>query len=338
MNQIAEVQPINNQQVMEMVKSDFLSVAVDNGIAWEKEFKFAMQLLQKNKFLDDTAWSNTESLKNAIINVSAIGISLNPALKHAYLVPRQSMVCLDISYMGLLHLACMSGSIMWGQAKIVREKDTYISLGIDKAPEHKYSPFGDRGAIVGVYCTVKTCDGDYLTEEMDIEAVYDIRARSSAFKNGSGPWKTDPEQMIRKTVVKRGSSYWPKVDRLDAAVQMLNTENGEGIDFDNDKPAGKSGNWKKGNNPDSLPGPLRNQFYLIKEAFDGDDLDVVCEKFDEFAIIEESEAVRKCFASDERSAIAKHRKEGGYMKTVNAVQTEFLSGDEYERFHAGFNG
>ena len=318
---------------MEMVKSDFLSVAVDNGIAWEKEFKFAMQLLQKNKFLDDTAWNNTDSLKNAIINVSAIGISLNPALKHAYLVPRQSMVCLDISYMGLLHLACMSGSIMWGQAKVVREKDSYISLGIDKAPDHKYSPFVDRGAIIGVYCTVKTKDGDYLTEEMSLDAVYDIRGRSSAFKNGSGPWKTDPEQMIRKTVVKRASSYWPKVDRLDAAVHMLNTENEEGIDFDNDIPAGKSGNWRKGRNPDSLPGALRNQFLIMKEAYDADQLQVVCEKFDEFLMIEEGEAVRQCFASDERSEISKFRKEGGYTKTVNVMQVEYLDGEDREAFH-----
>ena len=178
MSELAEVVPVNNQQVIESVRSNFLGVAVDKQISWKKEFNFAMQLLKANKYLDDIAWGNTDSLKNAIVNVSAIGISLNPALKHAYLVPRDKKVCLDVSYMGLLHLACMSGSIMWGQAKIVRENDTYTSLGIDKAPEHKYSAFGDRGAIVGVYCTVKTCDGDYLTEEMSLNAVYDIRVRS----------------------------------------------------------------------------------------------------------------------------------------------------------------
>jgi recombination protein RecT len=37
--------------------------------------------------------------------VAAIGITLNPASKLAYLVPRDGMVCLDISYMGLLHRA-----------------------------------------------------------------------------------------------------------------------------------------------------------------------------------------------------------------------------------------
>ena len=35
--------------------------------------------------------------------------------------------------------------------------------------------------------------------------------------------------MARKTIVKRASKYWPRVDRLDAAINHLNTDGGEGI-------------------------------------------------------------------------------------------------------------
>lgn len=331
------IEPANNQQVIEMAKGDFLNVAVDNQVVWQKECNFALQLLRANKYLDDIAWANTESLKNAIVNISAIGISLNPALKHAYLVPRDKKVCLDISYMGLLHLACMSGSIMWGQAKIVRENDEYRSLGIDKAPRHEFNAFGDRGGIVGTYCTVKTCDGDYLTEEMSLNAVYDIRDRSMAFKKNSGPWVTDPEQMIRKTVVKRASSYWPKVERLDSAIHMLNDENEEGIDFDNEKPKGKSGNWRAGNNPDSLPSILRDVFYNIYEAFEVDDLQTVAEKFLEFGMHEEQIAVWNCFASDERTRMQKFTGGEEYRKPVNIQKVDYLSGEELEKFLARFN-
>lgn len=338
-----ELAPVNNTQVLELVKSDFVSVSVDQKIIWQKEMNFAIQLLGKNKYLDDTAWSNTQSLKNAIINVSAIGISLNPALKHAYLVPRKpnkdspTAVCLDISYMGLLHLACMSGSIMWGQAKIVRKNDDYVSLGIDKAPKHEFQAFGDRGGIVGVYCTVKTCDGDYLTEEMSLDAVYDIRNRSMAYKSNSGPWLTDPEQMIRKTVVKRASSYWPKVDRLDTAVHMLNIENEEGIDFDNDKPKGKGGNWRKGMNPDAIPHALREVFFTMYEAYEMDDLQIVSEMFEQFGMIEEQNAVWKCFASDERAKITAFTKSEEYTKTVNPEKVDYLAGEELEQFLKTFS-
>lgn len=327
-----EITPVNNAEVLELVKSDFVSVSVDQKIVWQKELNFAIQLLGKNKYLDDMAWSNTQSLKNAIVNVSAIGISLNPALKHAYLVPRDKSICLDISYMGLLHLACMSGSIMWGQAKIVRANDTYTSQGIDKAPEHKFNAFGDRGGIVGVYCTVKTCDGDYLTEEMSLDAVYDIRNRSMAYKKNSGPWLTDPEKMIRKTVVKCASSYWPKVDRLDTAIHMLNTENEEGIDFDNNKPKGKGGNWKVGMNPDAIPSALREVFFTMYEAYEMEDLQTVAEKLAEFGLIEEQQAVFKCFASDERTKIAAFMKSEDYTKIVNQDKVEYLAGEELEQF------
>lgn len=219
-------------------KGFFCPAVIDNSVIWEKESQFAIQLFQANDYLAKAALSNPTSAQNAIINVAAIGISLNPALKHAYLVPRSvkkngkyvSNVCLDISYMGLLHLAMESGSILWGQAVIVHEKDDFKLTGLGNLPHHNYSPFGDRGEIIGAYCTVKTSHGDYLTECMSISDIYDIRARSESFKKGYGPWVSDTGEMIKKTVVKRANKYWPKVDRLSNAIEYLNNENGEGFE------------------------------------------------------------------------------------------------------------
>ena len=206
----------------------FLPALSDDSVVWEKEKQFAIQAMNNNDYLKKIAESNQASLQSAIINLASIGISLNPALKHAYLVPRKGGVCLDLSYMGLLHLAQSSGVILWGQCKIVRANDTYQNQGLSKEPSHLSNTFGDRGDIIGAYCTVKTIDGDCLTEEMSIAEIFDIRARSEAFKRGNGPWKTDEGEMIRKTVVKRGYKYWPKCERLGSAIQMLN-DNGEGI-------------------------------------------------------------------------------------------------------------
>ncbi|MFW0857012.1 recombinase RecT [Cronobacter dublinensis] len=201
----------------------FCGAMTDQTVTWAKESQFAIQLFQKNDFLAKTAINNPTSAQNAIINVAAIGITLNPASKLAYLVPRDGMVCLDISYMGLLHLAQSSGSIKWGQCKLVCANDTYESNGLDKAPTHKYNAFGDRGEVVGGYCTVKTPDGDYLTEEMSLAEIKAVEATSKA-KNG--PWKNFWEEMARKTIVKRASKYWPKAQRLDNAIHLLNEDEG----------------------------------------------------------------------------------------------------------------
>jgi recombination protein RecT len=215
--------------VIEFVGSQvglFNQALSDQSVTWAKEQQFAIQAFQKNDYLAKVAMANPSSAQNAIINVAAIGITLNPAAKLAYLVPRDGGVHLDISYMGLLHLAQVSGAIQWGQCKLVYSSDTYESNGLDRAPTHKYNAFGDRGAVVGGYCTVKTAQGDYLTEEMSLQEIKQVELSSKA-KNG--PWQKWWDEMARKTIVKRASKYWPRCERLDHAIDHLNTDGGEGL-------------------------------------------------------------------------------------------------------------
>ena len=179
-----------------------------NDVDFGAEANYAMQLLYANDFALKIALGNPVSVQNALRNASAIGISLNPANKHAYLVPRKGNICLDISYMGLLHLAMSTGSIEFGQAKLVYEKDVYENVGVDRPPVHKSNTFGDRGNLVGVYCVVRTNTGAYLTEEMTIDEVNQIKNRSESAKKGNGPWITDYFEVVRKTVIKRASMYW----------------------------------------------------------------------------------------------------------------------------------
>lgn len=222
-------------EFVQQQQSLFVPAVSDNSVKWESESQFALQAFQANDFLAKTALSNPVSAQNAIINVAAIGITLNPAQKLAYLVPRNKGVCLDISYMGLMHLAMETGSIRWGQAVIVYANDKFKRVGIDRAPLHEVDEFGDRGEPVGVYCVVKTSDGDYLTETMKRSDIEDIRDRSMAWKMHISrgkpcPWSTDALEMWRKTVVKRASKYWPKVERLNNAIEYLNNDSYEGFE------------------------------------------------------------------------------------------------------------
>lgn len=222
-------------------RDDFTRALVDRSISFERESGFAIQQLQKNDYTLGIAMKNKQSVINAVTNVAAIGISLNPARKQAYLVPRDGQICLDISYIGLLDLAVASGSILWGQAEIVRENDGFTLNGFDKSPTHVFNPFGkERGPIVGAYVVVKTHSGDYLTTTMSIEEIYSIRDRSEGWKAfyakkiKSTPWASDEGEMIKKTVIKRAYKLWPKTDRLDEAMDHLNHANAEGL---SDRPA-----------------------------------------------------------------------------------------------------
>jgi len=216
------------------VRASFEAVSVDRSINFEREAGFAIQMITASDYALGVAMKNKQSVIDAVTNVAAIGISLNPAKKQAYLVPRKNKICLDLSYMGLIDLAIQEGGIKWAQAQLVYEKDTFALNGMDKMPLHQFNPFGkDRGEYVGVYVVVKTSDGEYLTHTMEIGEAYAIRDRSDSWKNQQpgkrGPWESDPGEMIKKTCVKRASKYWPKTDRLDKAIHYLNTDGGEGL-------------------------------------------------------------------------------------------------------------
>lgn len=206
---------------------------------FKKEAGFALQLLKASDFLRSTAQSNPDSLQNAITNIAAIGISLNPATKEAYLVPRNRSICLDISAIGLIKLATDSGSIKWAQAEIVKKNDKFKFLGVGKEPFHEVEYFSDRGETVGAYVVAKTSDGDFLTTVMSVKECHDIRDRSEAWKafvtgkTKSCPWATDEGEMMKKTVIKRASKLWPKSERLDTAVHVLNEH--EGINFSTER-------------------------------------------------------------------------------------------------------
>ena len=209
----------------------FEAARADKDMNFEREAGFAIQILESNSFALSIAQRNRQSVVNAITNVAAIGLSLNPATKLAYLVPRKTGIVLEISYIGLVKLATDSGAVRWVKAGLVYEKDQFAIDGYGKPPSHDFDPFSkDRGAVVGVYCVAKTSDGDYLTDAMGIDEVYAIRDRSEAWKNGrKGPWATDEGEMVKKTIIKRAQKLWPHSERMANAIHLLNTEAGEGI-------------------------------------------------------------------------------------------------------------
>ena len=233
--------------IIESQRNQFMAVA-SKDINFDREAQFATQVIESNDYLYKVAMQNKPSIIAAVNNVAAIGISLNPAQKLAYLVPRKvnkvQSVCLDISYMGLMHLAQITRAIKWGQAEIVYSNDTFTLKGIDQPPEHHFNPFNtDRGDIIGCYVVVKTDTDDYLTHSMPIADIFAIRDRSESWKARKAkedkgewapqsPWATDEKEMIKKTVVKQASKYWPRRERLDSAVHYLNDVSNEGIKFE----------------------------------------------------------------------------------------------------------
>lgn len=231
------------QGTIQQAREGFMAAMPDRTINFEREAGFAIQIISSSDYAIGIATKNPQSVIDAVTNIGAIGISLNPAKKQAYLVPRKGKICLDISYIGLLDLAVQSGSILWGQSDLAYSNDIFKLRGFDQPPIHEFNPFdSNRGDLIGVYVVVKTSGGDYLTTAMSIADVDAIKSRSESVKSGkSSPWDTDYGEMAKKTVIKRASKLWPKTGKLDQAIHYLNNEGEEGLGF-NAAPA-KPDDW-----------------------------------------------------------------------------------------------
>ena len=214
------------------------------GLSYDAEKGFAIQALKNNQYLHKVAKESPESLQQAITNVAAIGLSLNPAKSQAYLITRnvkvgqnqwQSKVFLEPSYRGLCDIITGSGTIDWIQADCVYSGDKFEYHGPGEKPTHTFDPFAtkaERGEFRGAYCVAKTPKGDYLTEMMSAEDVYSIRDRSEAWKafkenktKTGGPWQSDFTQMAKKSVVRRAFKMLPKTKELNAAHEAIHISN-----------------------------------------------------------------------------------------------------------------
>lgn len=236
-------------KVIDRTQDRFLSLAPSN-IKFEAEKGYAIQILTSNSFLNQVAQGAQDSLAQAISNVAAIGLSLNPTKKEAYLISRnvkrqdengrtvyQSRIFLEPSYMGLCNIATGTGIVEWIKSDIVYENDEFIVNSPGENVTHRFHALKPRGEMIGVYCVAKL-KNDYLVDIMDMEEINSVMERSETIKQArkqnkapSGPWVTDFKEMAKKTVVRRAFKMWPKTKEFDRMSEAVNISNeNEGFD------------------------------------------------------------------------------------------------------------
>ena len=153
-----------------------------------------------------------QSFLGAMMTAAQLGMEPNTPLGQAYLIPYKNHGCLEcqfqLGYKGLIDLAYRSGAVSTIQAHIVYENDEFsYSFGLE--PTLKHVPaMHDRGTPTHVYAMFRTKDGGYGYEVMSID---DVRAHAQKFSKAyeDGPWKTNFEEMAKKTVLKRVLKYAP---------------------------------------------------------------------------------------------------------------------------------
>jgi recombination protein RecT len=157
------------------------------------------------------------SLLGAMLTGTALGLDPAPALGEFYLIPYGKECQFQLGYRGMLALA-YRGGVKQFSAHAVHEKDDFdYGLGLDPYIKHKPYLAGDRGAVIAYYATAKLPSGDSVFQIMskpDVEA----HARKYSKAASNGPWKTEFDEMAKKTVAKALFKWIPKSTELALAI------------------------------------------------------------------------------------------------------------------------
>lgn len=150
------------------------------------------------------AQCNRASFVNAMMDCAELG--LEPNGRDAHFVPYGSQCQLIVDYRGLVKLAYQSGQVSSIRADVVYEGDEFDYKTCDHIPYGwRVDAPAERGSCIGAYVVIDKKDGSVHRERMTHEEIEKIRKRSKA--GSSGPWKTDWEEMAKKTVFRRASKW-----------------------------------------------------------------------------------------------------------------------------------
>lgn len=185
--------------------------ALPSVITQERFTRMVLSALSSTPKLADCS---PQSFLAAMMTAAQLGVEPNTALGQAYLLPYRNhgqMECqFQLGYKGLIDLAYRSGEVSVIQAHTVYENDVFeYELGMD--PKLRHVPAkADRGEAVAYYAMFKTKDGGYGFEVMSVDDVQRHAQRySKSYGSGSSPWRSNFDEMAKKTVLKRALKYAP---------------------------------------------------------------------------------------------------------------------------------
>lgn len=188
-----------------------IAKALPSVITPERFTRMVLTAMSTNK---DLQLCTPNSFLGAMMQAAQLGVEPNTPLGQAYLIPYKNKGVLEcqfqLGYKGMIDLAYRSGEVKDIQAHEVHENDTFeYELGLE--PKLKHIPaMKNRGAVIMYYAIFHTKDGGYGFNVMSVDDVQEhARKYSKAYGSSFSPWKSNFDEMAKKTVLKRCLKYAP---------------------------------------------------------------------------------------------------------------------------------
>lgn len=167
---------------------------------------------------DDLLACRPASIISAVAEAASLGLELGGVLGQAYLIPYKGVATLVPGYLGLKELAYRSDRIAVIDADVVRPDDYFEwQKGTEQFLHHKPADT-TSGEWTHAYAVAKTTYGEWKVDVMSFAQIELHKQKySRGYDRRDSAWKTAPEAMAKKTVLRRLYKLLP----LSAEVQNL---------------------------------------------------------------------------------------------------------------------
>jgi recombination protein RecT len=188
----------------------------------------AMSEIAKSEYLQ---MATPQSVLGSIMLAAQLKLEIGSALGHFWLTPRKdhgTWVCLPIiGYQGFIELAYRSGRVGKIETLVVRKGDLFeYGANSERGRFFDWKPadYDLKREWTDVVVTAQILGGGVVWETLPKEKIFS--RRPSGWEKG--PWKSNEEEMARKTLVREVAPYLPKSTEFGLAVQVARQVEEEG--------------------------------------------------------------------------------------------------------------
>lgn len=168
-----------------------------------------------------------ESIRESVMSVINMGLTLNPSLGYAYLVPYGDECKIIVGYQGLCTLAYRSGLISSINCGVVHKGDSFdFCLGDEGYIKHRVHPETDEDSedLLFVWVAIHTKNDGNVLVVKNKKWIDRRKAASKSADKSFSPWNPWYVEMGKKTVLRNGLKMVPKSPELENAI-FLNDSN-----------------------------------------------------------------------------------------------------------------
>lgn len=231
----------SNDKSIEMLKKEVEMVVTPKN---ERE----QQLLLNNLlYMNEDIKGNGKgaiALKNAITNdvnrfaiylknLSTLGVDLSQ--KQAYFLPFKGKIVSVLDYKTMMALIKKHTNVVNIESALVYENEPF-EVEQNKVVVHKQNPFAnadERGALVGAYSVFTLDNGIKEYYFASIDEIEKVRECSASKNSSDSPWNNWYEDMVKKTVIRKGMKFYPLIMDFEEQQALDNLDND--VDFSQQK-------------------------------------------------------------------------------------------------------